>query len=152
MAEVHGTLDAPVLAKILAVLEKIAENDARLRKGQSLNAPLASLMGNGTTINGQLDNSGASATLTDTAIVRIPEADSGETFYQLVFALQDTSGRSRYSITGTPPKSGAVGAAAGVPVPGGGGFIVITGHQNIKRFAIIAEAGQSGNYMYQLFK
>lgn len=145
MNEFSGQVSAPVLAKLAALLRSIAQLDAPLREIQSRNAPAGSYMGNGT----PGDNSGTSATLTDAAIIDIPEARSGqETFYSCSVMFQSTAGSGRYTVNGTPPKA----TGTGLPIPSGGGQLTISGMDNIRKFRMIAETGQTLNFVYQLFK
>lgn len=119
-------------------------DDPSSRKERSLNAPAPSLMGNGT----GTDNSGLSASLTDSVIVTIPEANGGDWYSKLTVCFADTAGRLRFTTNGTPPKA----TGSGIPFMAGGGYLEIFGMNRIKKFQMICETGQSANFVYQLDK
>lgn len=142
--EITGKIDAPVLAKLAAMVAAILRQDATLRETQSNNAPRASLMGNGTGITFD----GTNATLTASAIVKIPEAQQQETFYQVQVFFPTSAGSARYTLNGVVPTAGG----NGIPIPSGGYTLTITGSDNIKNFQMICETGQTALFVYQLYK
>lgn len=137
--EIDGKISAPVLAKILAALL----DDVDARKARAFNSPAPALMGNGT----GTDNSGLSASLTDAIIVGIPEAKSGgQWFSKATIFFQDTAGRLRFTVDGTPPKATGIG----LPFLSGGGVLEIFGMNKIQKFAMVCETGQTANFVYLL--
>jgi hypothetical protein len=88
-------------------------------------------------------------TVTDAAIFTIPGTDNmQQQFSSLVFATDEISGKGRYLTSGRQPTA----AGQGVPVPTGGALAEITGNDQIRKFQIIGETGQTLNLWYGVFQ
>lgn len=138
MSDFKGTIAAPILSSIAKEVLALIRNDAELRKLWSLNAPRACYFDSGT--------------LTNAAPQVILEANSGngEIFYQLAVIFDITAGAGNYRIDG-PPAAAAV-PAGGNPIPSGGGTLIITGHDNIRNFSMIAQGATTMPFTRMLFK
>lgn len=137
-SDLTGKITAPILASIAKEILALVRNDQELRKIWSLNAPRACYF--------------ATGTLTNTAPQVINEANSGngEVFYQLMVIFDITAGAGNYRIDG-PPAAAAV-PTGGVPIPSGGGTLVITGQDNIRNFSMIAQGATTMPFVRMLFK
>lgn len=136
MASISGKLDTPILSVIAREILALVKSDSELRALQGANAPRAYYFGAGT--------------ITNAAAVVINEARSGvgQIFYQLVIVFDTTSGAGNYRIDG-PDATAALGG--GIPIPAGGGTLVITGHDNIRNFSIIAQGATTMPFARYLF-
>jgi hypothetical protein len=87
--------------------------------------------------------------VTDAAIFTIPGTDNmQQQFSSLVFATDEISGKGRYLTSGRQPTAGG----QGVPLPTAGAIAEITGNDQIRKFQIIAETGNTLNLWYGLFQ
>lgn len=137
MPKFAGTINAPILQAIAAELLALIRSDAALREIQGQNAARACYF--------------ASGTVTNAAAQNIVEANSGngEIFYQLAVVFDITAGAGNYRIDG-PPAQAALGQ--GIPIPAGGGTLIITGHDNIRNFSMIAQGATTMPFARYLFK
>lgn len=136
-SEFHGTIQTPILGSIAKEFLALIRNDAELRRLWSLNAPRACYF--------------ATGTLNAATPQRIVEANSGngEVFFQLAVIFDGTAGAGNYRIDG--PDAAAAVPTGGVPIPAGGGTLIITGMDNIKNFSMISQAAAMPFVRY-LFK
>jgi len=134
--DVLAKIKAPILSTIAQEVLFLIRNDAALRAIQGFNAPRACYFTAGT-----ITNAGATG---------IPQAASGtgEIFFQLAITFDVTAGAGNYRIDGPAPTAALGG---GTPFPPGGGTLTITGHDNIRNFQVIAQAGNIP-FTYYLFK
>ena len=87
--------------------------------------------------------------ITDAAIVVIPRVQSQSIIYSIAeIQFSETSGRGRYLMTGGLPTA----AGFGMPIVSGGTRLVIRGAENLTKFAMIAEAGETMEANITLFK
>jgi hypothetical protein len=134
--EFQGKIFAPVLNAIARELLALMRSDAALRELQGANAARACYFD--------------AQTLGSTTEYTITQARSGsEIFYQLVIMFHETAGRGNYRLDNATLGTGTV---AGIPIPSGGGQLVITGNDNIRNFSMLAEAGQTLPFARYLFK
>lgn len=133
-----GKITAPILTTIAREILALVKNDAELRKIWSLAAPRACYF--------------ASGTVTNAAPQVINEANSGngEVFYQLAVVFDITAGAGNYRIDG--PAAAAAVPAGGIPIPSGGGTLIITGADNIRNFSMIAQGATTMPFARMLFK
>ena len=136
-SDFRGTIETPILGSIAKELLALIRNDSELRKLWSLNAPRACYF--------------ATGTLNAITAQRINEANSGngEVFFQLAVIFDVTAGAGNYRIDG--PDASAAVPAGGVPIPPGGGTLIVTGMDNIKNFSMISQAAAMPFVRY-LFK
>jgi hypothetical protein len=88
-------------------------------------------------------------TVTAAAAVPILRVQSNADIYSILqIQFSQTSGRGRYLTTGGLPSA----AGFGMPILSGGTELIIRGAENINRFLMIAEAGETMEYNAQLFK
>jgi hypothetical protein len=91
----------------------------------------------------------ANTTVDGTAVFTVPGTDNmQQAFSTLIIVTDETSGKGRYLTSGRLPTA----AGAGIPLPTGGAFAVITGNDQIRKFAVIAETGQTLNLWWGLFQ
>lgn len=137
MSQFTADIHAPILSTIAREVLALIKSDAALRALQGVNAPRACYF--------------ASGTVTDAAAQTIVEANSGngEIFYQLAVIFDRTAGDGNYRIDGPAPTA-VVGG--GVPIPSGGGTLIITGFDNIRNFSMIAQTGATMPFARMLFK
>jgi hypothetical protein len=126
-------LDSPGLAKLAAQIAALLRQDAGLREIQGKNAQLLR----------HFDQPGVfsavgSVAVTGNVVYRIAEAQQNqtETFSALILIFDAASGAGRYRCDGPAPTP-----TIGVAVPAGGVVLTIPGPENIRSFALIAEAG-----------
>ena len=120
-------LYAPALVEIVALLKLIA--------------------GDPTTVDQALVYE--QGTVTDTVAVAIQRVQAQiENYSILIVAFSETSGRGRYLPTGSSPTA----AGVGMPILSGGAVIIVRGTDNINRFRMIAETGQTMEYNALLFQ
>jgi hypothetical protein len=131
----QGVIHAPILARIAEEVYSLIKNDAALRKIQGTNAPRAYYFDR-------------QAAVTGTTVYTITEAKSGsEIFSSMVVQFDTASGAGFYRIDGQNPS-----ATVGFEVPAGGGILQINGHDNIKNFALIAQAASTLVFSRYLYK
>lgn len=137
MSDIKGTLHAPILARIAQEVLSLIKSDYGLRALQGVNAQQACYFDQPT------------GGITGNTVYHINEAFSGtgEIFSSLVITFESGSGAGRYRVDGIDAT-----AAIGHDVPAGGGIVTITGHPNIARFALIAQAGQTLLFARNLYK
>jgi hypothetical protein len=88
-------------------------------------------------------------TITDADVVTIPNTDNQQQqFSTLIIVTDETSGKGRYLTSGRRPTAGG----QGIPLPTGGAIAEITGNDQIRKFQIIGETGQTLNLWYGLFQ
>lgn len=136
-----GSLQSDDLAKLREIVEKFARPD-QLRQLQAAGAPIAS---NFEQRGFQGNDDGASTRVTAAEVYRVSEA-ANKKFFQLVLTFDSGSGMGRYRIDGPDPTP-----TRGTAVPAGHSVLTITGSDNIKNFALIAEAGQSLTFTRNMF-
>lgn len=136
--ELKGTVDAPILSVIAKEILAQIRNDAALRELWSKNAPQACYSEGGT--------------LTNAAVQAISQAfpGNGETFYQLVIGFDVSAGPGNYRMDGINPT--VTPGTGGMPIPSGGGVLVITGHENIRGFRMVAQSATTMPFFRMLFK
>jgi hypothetical protein len=66
----------------------------------------------------------------------------------MLIQFTQASGSLRYNISGRQPTAGG----RGFQFPSGGGMLEINGAENIRNFMVIAETGQTGDFVPMLFK
>jgi hypothetical protein len=126
-------INLPGLATVTQLLYQLLAGTQVSRLLQAANAPQI-----------VAENSG---TLTDAAVVAITEAAQLTTAFSfLVVVFDEAAGTGRYSYIKQPTAAGA-----GFQIAAGGGNLVIFGSQNIQRFKMIAETGQTLGYTYGLY-
>jgi len=137
-SDFQGNIQAPILSSIAKEILALIRNDSELRKLWSINAPRACYF--------------AFGTVTNAVSQEINEANSGngEVFHQLMMVFDITSGPGNYRIDG--PKAQALVPGGGIPIPTGGGTLVVTGHDNIRNFSIIAQGAVTMPFARYLFK
>ncbi len=137
MAGLQGTVQAPIIRLIAQEILSLIQNDYELRKIQGRNAQQACYFD--------------AQSITGATKYQITEANSGnEIFTTLVVTLDATSGSGRYRVDIN--NTVAPGLTGGHNIPAGGGIITITGHNNIKNFTMIADAGQTLIFARNLYK
>ena len=128
-------VNAPGIKQIADYLWSLLRNDRDLRLLQASNA--AQVVAE------------ANQTVTDAAVFSVPDTNNMQRGYSvLIIVTDETSGKGRYLTSGRAPTP----AGQGIPLPTGGAFAVITGNDQIRRFQIIAETGQTLNLWYGLFQ
>jgi len=135
--KILGNIHAPILSVIAKEVLALIRSDAALREIQGANAPRACYF--------------TAGTVTNAAAQSIPQSFSGtgEIFYQLVIVFDVTAGPGNYRIDGPAPTAALGG---GIPIPTGGGTLVITGNDNIRNFQVIAQGATTMPFAYYLFK
>jgi hypothetical protein len=122
-----GVLHAPALKEMVELLRLLAGDPKTIDKAQYFEQGL----------------------VTDTAVSFIQRVASySEEYSILMVQFSETSGRGRFDMTGGDPTA----AGRGMPILAGGSLIVVRGVDNINRFKMIAEVGQSMQYNALLFK
>jgi ABC-type glycerol-3-phosphate transport system substrate-binding protein len=128
-------LKAPGVAQIADYFWKFLNNDRELRLMQSQNAA-------------QLVSSG-NATVTDAATFAIPGADNSQQRFSLCIVVTDEdSGKGRFEFGKVPTAAGDVGA----PFPSGGAYVPIRGNDQIRKFLLIGETGETLNVWWGLYQ
>jgi hypothetical protein len=142
-------LDAPGLAKLVGQLAALLKSDQSLRELQSRNALQASNFDQpGVTGNpGIWGSFGGNVAITGNVHYVIPEARNDQKYFSLLALTFETgSGSGRYRIDG-PPASPTIGTQ----VPPAGIVILVPGMDAIKKFDLVAEAGQTLVFSRYLF-
>jgi hypothetical protein len=136
VSEFVGKIAAPILSAIAKEILALIRNDAELRRLWSLNAPRAQQF--------------AAGTVTNAAVTKITIANSGngQVFYQLAIVFDPTSGAGNFRMDGPDPTA-AIGG--GLAIPAGGGTLMITGADNIRNFAVIAQGAATMPFTQYLF-
>lgn len=138
MTDIRGTIHAPIVGLIAQEILALVKSDYGLRALQGLNAQQACYF----------DQPFGGVTGNTTYHVEPFTAPTGpEIFTSLVITFDTGSGSGRYRNDGIDPT-----ASRGHQIPAGGGILTITGHPNIARFGMIAEAGQTLLFARNLYK
>ena len=137
-------LDSDGLARLVAQVAASLRQDAALRDIQGRNAQQAKYFDQ----PGVFPRGGViPPAVTGNVVYNIVEAQSGsEVFYSLVLTFDQASGSGRFRIDGSNPT-----VTTGIQIPAAGTVLTILGNDNIQRFRMIAEAGQTltfGRYLF----
>ena len=135
MTSIAGTIHAPIIGMIAQEILALVKNDYALRALQGINAQQACYFD-------QRSITGATVYHIDEAFI-----GTGEVFSSVVLTFDTLSGSGRYRVDGVDPT-----ATTGHQVPSGGGILTITGHPNVARFGMQAEAGQTLIFARNLYK
>lgn len=139
MADIHGTIHAPILKLIAQEVLALVKSDYALRALQGAQAPQACYFDRQTLGAGSFVN----------IPYAITQARSGgnEIFTSLVVTFDTASGLGFYRVDGQDPTT-----TVGIEIPAGGGILQINGHNNIKNFAMINQAATTLPFARVLYK
>ena len=128
-------VQAPGVKQVLNYLWASLNNARELRLLQSQNAAAPV--------------SEANVLVTDAAVFAVPNTENMAILYSmLVIATDESSGRGRYLASGRRPTA----AGQGIQFPSAGASVTIFGNDQIRKFQIIAETGQTLNLWWGLFQ
>jgi hypothetical protein len=134
---IETSIRGPYLDNTLELLRQLVQEPLKFRETRAENSPYA------------LYYDQPTGGVTGNTQYLIEQAQSGsERFSALFISFEQTSGAGRYMVTASPPMSPTIG----FPIPTGASFIVIEGHQDIKNFKMMAEAGQTLLFSRVLFR
>lgn len=135
MSTLTGNIYGPFFENILRFVRSFVEQPLTFREQLARNAAYALYFDRQTAITGSTQ-------------YLVEEAQSGAEAFTAMFISFDTaSGSGRYMVT-----SDLLSATVGFEVPAGSSFLSIEGHQNIKAFRLMAEAGQTLIFSRVLFR
>jgi hypothetical protein len=135
MALTDFMFKAPIVEQIAEYLWKWLNQDRELRLLQAQNAPAIAAESN--------------ATVTDAAAFSIPNTDNMQILYStLIVATDEASGKGRYLTSGRRPSA----LGQGAPLPSGGAIVKVRGNEQIRKFQLIGETGQTLNVWWALYQ
>lgn len=121
-------INSPGMARLVAQAAALLRQDMELRGIQSQNAPQAKYPDQ------------PAGGVTGVTLYNILQAQNeNEKFATAVLFFETASGTGRYRIDGANPTA----AGGGIFIPAGAGQLIIPGWNNIARFRLIAETGQT---------
>jgi len=136
MAQVTGTLSGPLFETLLQLLRDLVGDPLKAREFKAKNAPYACYYDQPT------------GGVTGNTIYLITQAQSGAEYYtEMLIVFEQTSGLGRYMVT-----ADQISSTRGIPIASGASYIRIEGHQNIRNFRLMAEAGQTLLFARVLFR
>ena len=135
MALTEFFINAPGVKQIAGYLYAWLKNDRELRLLRSQNAAVAAYEQN--------------ATVTDAGVYTIPRTDNLQQDFAFLIVMSDqASGKGRFLTSGRRPTATGQGA----PFPSGGAIVPIRGNDQIRKFQIIAETGETLNLWWGLYQ
>jgi len=132
----QGALTGPFLDRVLEFLKELIGEPLKFREERAKNAPLAVYY----------DQPVGGITGNTVYIINEAQSDS-EYFTEMLIVFESASGLGRYMLTAFRAQP-----ATGFPIAAGASFLQVQGHQNIRNFSMIAQAGQTLLFSRILFK
>jgi hypothetical protein len=135
MALTEFVVNAPGVKQILVYLYAWLKNDRELRLLRSQNAAAPAYEQN--------------VTVTDAAIYTIPGTSNLQQDFSMLIVMTDqASGKGRFLTSGRRPTP----TGQGSPFPSGGAIVPVRGNDQIRKFQLVAETGETLNVWWGLYQ